>query len=187
VTSKGHRRLEVRTTSSQLIDFLDRPFLQQVFQRERTTISKTGKTRHPIVYGVTSLSAQQASPGQLLTMLRSSWHIENSLHYPRDVTLHEDQTRFKKPSAAHPMAILHNLVLALIPKAQFPFVPSARRFCAAHPNHALALFLSESPALRYTWRCFEMIITLIIPCASKCRHVNGIAHYDLRQLVLTKT
>jgi hypothetical protein len=98
VTSKGHRRLEVRTltTSSQLIDFLDRPFLQQVFQRERTTISKTGKTRHPSVYGVTSLFAQQASPGQLLTMLRSSWHIENSLHYPRDVTLHEDQTRFKK-------------------------------------------------------------------------------------------
>jgi len=144
VTNKGHGRLEVRTltTSSQLNDFLDWPFLQQVFQLERTiTISKTGKTRHEIVYGVTSLSAEQASPVQLLTMLRSYWHIENSLHYPRDVTLHEDHTRFKKHSAAHNMAVLNNLVLALIAKSQFPFVPSARRFFAAHPEQALSLLL----------------------------------------------
>jgi hypothetical protein len=130
------------TTSSQLNDFLDWPFLQQVFQLERTiTVSKTGKTRHEMVYGVTSLSAEQASPLQLLMMLRSYWHIENSLHYPRDVTLHEDQTRFKKHSAAHNMAVLNNLVLALIAKSPFPFVPSARRFFAAHPENALALLL----------------------------------------------
>lgn len=143
-THKGHGRLEVRTltTSSQLNDFLDWPFLQQVFQLERTiTISKTGKTRHEILYGVTSLSAEQASPSQLLHMLRSYWQIENSLHYPRDVTLHEDQTRFKNHSAAHNMATLNNLVLALIHKSKFPFIPSARRFFAAHPDHALALLL----------------------------------------------
>jgi predicted transposase YbfD/YdcC len=144
LTHKGHGRLEVRTltTSSQLNDFLDWPFLQQVFQLERTiTISKTEKTRHETIYGVTSLSAEQASPAQLLHILRSYWHIENSLHYPRDVSLHEDQTRFKKHSAAHNMAILNNLVLALIAKSDFPFVPSARRFFAAHPDYALALLL----------------------------------------------
>lgn len=142
--NKGHGRLEVRTltTSSQLNDFLDWPFLQQVFQLQRTiTICKTGKTRQETVYGITSLSAEQASPAQLLEMLRSYWHIENSLHYPRDVTLHEDQTRFKKQSAAHNMAIINNLVLALIAKSDFPFVPSARRFFAAYPDHALALLL----------------------------------------------
>lgn len=143
-THKGHGRLEVRTltTSSQLNDFLDWPFLQQVFQLERTiTISKTGKTHHEILYGITSLSAEQASPSQLLNMLRSYWQIENRLHYPRDVTLHEDQTRFKKHSAAHNMATLNNLVLALIAKSNFPFIPSARRFFAAHPDRALALLL----------------------------------------------
>lgn len=142
--SKGHGRLEVRTliTSSQLNDFLDWPFLQQVFQLQRTiTIAKTGKTRNEIVYGITSLSAEQASPAQLLNMLRSYWRIENNLHYPRDVTLHEDQTRFKKHSAAHNMAIINNLVLALIAKSDFPFVPSARRFFAASPDKALALLL----------------------------------------------
>lgn len=144
VTSKGHGRLEVRTltASSQLNDFLDWPFLQQVFQLQRTvTISKTGKTRKETIYGITSLSAEQASPAQLLEMLRSYWRIENSLHYPRDVTLHEDQTRFKKHSAAHNMAIINNLVLSLIAKSHFPFVPSARRFFAACPDKALALLL----------------------------------------------
>jgi predicted transposase YbfD/YdcC len=144
ITNKGHGRLEVRTltTSSQLNDFLDWPFLQQVFQLERTiTILKTNKTRQETIYGVTSLSADQAAPAQLLQMLRSYWQIENSLHYPRDVTLREDQTRFKKHSAAHNMAIINNLVLALTTRANFPFVPSARRFFAAHPLQALALLL----------------------------------------------
>jgi predicted transposase YbfD/YdcC len=143
-TSKGHGRIEVRilTTSSQLNDFLDWPFLQQVFKLERfITILKTGRTRHEIVYGITSLSAEQVSPIQLLHMLRSYWQIENNLHYPRDVSLHEDQTRFKKHAAAHNMAIINNLTLALIAQSDFPFVPSARRFFAAYPEHALALLL----------------------------------------------
>ncbi|HSL42255.1 MAG TPA: ISAs1 family transposase [Anaerolineales bacterium] len=142
--TKGHGRLEVRTltTSSQLNDFLDWPFLQQVFQLQRTiTISKTKKTRSETIYGVTSLSAEQASPSQLLRMLRSYWQIENRLHYPRDVTLHEDQTRFKHHAAAHNMAIINNLVLAVLAKSNFPFVPSARRFFAAHPDQALDLLL----------------------------------------------
>jgi hypothetical protein len=63
------------------------------------------------------------------------------LHYPRDVSLHEDQTRFKKQSAAHIMAIINNLVLALIAKSDFPFVPSARRYFAAHPDAAFDLLL----------------------------------------------
>ena len=144
LTNKGHGRIEVRTltTSSQLNDFLDWPFLQQVFKLERTiTISKIKKTRQETIYGVTSLSADQASPAHLLHLLRSYWRIENSLHYPRDVTLHEDQTRFKHQTAAHNMAIINNLVLAFVATSHFPFVPSARRFFAAHPDHALALLL----------------------------------------------
>jgi len=144
VINKGHGRLEVRTltTSSQLNDFLDWPFLQQVFQLQRTiTVLKTKKTRQETIYGVTSLSAEQASPAQLLAMLRSYWRIENSLHYPRDVTLREDQTRFQKHSAAHNMATINNLVLSLIAQSAFPFVPSARRFFAAHPDQALARLL----------------------------------------------
>ena len=143
-TTKGHGRIETRTltTSSQLNDFLDWPFLEQVFKLERTSIiCKTGKTRHEIVYGVTSLSAEEASPQQLLLMLRSYWQIESGLHYRRDVTLHEDQTRFKKHSAAQIMATINNLILGLIAESGFLFVPAARRYYAAHPNEALDLLL----------------------------------------------
>lgn len=144
IINKTHGRIEMRTltTSCQLNDFLDWPFLQQVFKLERhVTIQKTGKNLHEIVYGITSLPADQASPTQLLQMLRSYWQIENGLHYPRDVTLREDQTRFKNHSAAHVMAIINNLVLGLIAHSDFLFVPSARRFFAAHPDQALALLL----------------------------------------------
>jgi predicted transposase YbfD/YdcC len=144
LTNKGHGRLEVRTmtTSSQLNDFLDWPFLQQVFRLERqVTILKTGHTRREVVYGLTSLPAEQASPEQLILMIRSYWQIENSLHYRRDVTLHEDSTRFKNPTAAHIMAIVNNLVLALVAQAKQPVLPSARRFFAAHPDEAANLLL----------------------------------------------
>lgn len=144
LTNKGHGRIEVRTltASSQLNDFLDWPFLQQVFRLERQiTTPKTGKTRCEVVYGITSLPAEDASPHQLLCMLRSYWQIENGLHYRRDVTLLEDRTRFTNRSAAHVMAIINNLVLALIAKTNHPFVPSARRFYAAHPDVALNLLL----------------------------------------------
>jgi len=128
------------TTSSQLNDFLDWPFLQQVFKLERSvTIQKTGQTRHEIIYGITSLSAEQASPEQLLEMLRSYWGIENGLHYRRDVTLHEDQTRFTKDSAAHIMSIINNIALALIAKSGYSFVPSARRYFAANLENAFKL------------------------------------------------
>ncbi len=142
--TKGHGRMETRTltTSSQLNDFLDWPFLQQVFKLERTTLlCKTGKTRHEVVYGVTSLPAEEASPGQLLQMLRSYWGIESGLHYRRDVTLHEDQTRFKKDTAAQVMAIINNLILGLLTNSPFSYVPAARRYYDAHINAALDLLL----------------------------------------------
>ena len=144
ITNKGHGRVEVRTltASSQLNDFLDWPFLQQVFRLERkTTVQKSGQTRCQVVYGITSLPAEQASPEKLLQMLRSYWYIENGLHYRRDVSLQEDHTRFKKQRAAHNMAIINNLVLALITQANAGFVPAARRFFAAYPQIALQLLL----------------------------------------------
>lgn len=84
-------------------------------------------------------------------MLRSYWQIENGLHYRRDVTLHEDETRFSQNSAAHIMSIINNIVLGLIAKAGYKFAPAARRFFAAHPEEALSLliYLWKSPAPCY--------------------------------------
>ncbi len=141
--SKGHGRLEQRTltVSSQLQDFLDWPYLQQVFKLERKfTFLKTNKVQEQIVYGFTSLSREKITPSQLLTLIRSYWGIENGLHYRRDVTLHEDHTRMGKQNAARLMACLNNFILSLlIGKLKFRYLPSARRYFAAFPTQALAL------------------------------------------------
>lgn len=141
--SKGHGRLEQRTltVSSQLQDFLDWPYLQQVFKLERKfTFLKTNKVQEQIVYGFTSLSRDKIAPPQLLTLIRSYWGIENGLHYRRDVTLREDRIRMTKHNAARVIVCLNNLVLALlIGKLKFGYLPSARRYFAAFPSQALAL------------------------------------------------
>lgn len=143
MVSKGHGRIEQRTltTSSQLKDFLDWPYLQQVFQLQRKfTFLKTGEVQEQIVYGFTSLSRDEIAPPQLLALIRSYWGIENGLHYRRDVTLHEDKTRMTKQNAGRVMACLNNLVLGLlIGKLNFRYLPSARRYFAAFPAQALAL------------------------------------------------
>lgn len=142
-TSKGHGRLEERTltVSSQLNDFLDWPYLQQVFRLQRRFLfMKTGKVQEQVVYGITSLSREEIALGKLLTLIRSYWGIENGLHYRRDVTLREDQTRMTKGNAGRIMACLNNLVIGLVSsKTQFAYLPSARRFFDAHPALAFAL------------------------------------------------
>jgi predicted transposase YbfD/YdcC len=141
--NKAHGRLETRTitVSSQLKDFLDWPYLEQVFKLERRFIStKTGEIQEQVVYGCTSLPRENITPQKLLSLIRSYWGIENGLHYRRDVTLQEDHARITKSNAACVMACLNNLVIALlIAKKKYRYLPSARRYCAAHPSQALAL------------------------------------------------
>jgi predicted transposase YbfD/YdcC len=141
--SKGHGRIEQRTltTSSQLKDFLDWPYLEQVFQLQRKFTSlKTGEVLEQVIDGFTSLSRDEIAPPQLLALIRSYWGIENGLHYRRDVTLHEDRTRMTKRNTGRVMACLNNLVLGLlIGKLKFRYLPSARRYFAAFPALALAL------------------------------------------------
>jgi predicted transposase YbfD/YdcC len=143
--NKGHGRLETRTitVSSQLKDFLDWPYLQQVFKLERHFVSrKTGEIHEQIVYGLTSLSREEMAPLKLLEMTRSYWGIENGLHYRRDVTLREDYTRMTKGKAGQAMACLNNLLLGiLLAKKKYRTIPAARRYYSAHPVEALNLFL----------------------------------------------
>jgi len=141
--SKGHGRLEGRTltVSSQLKDFLDWPYLEQVFKLERRFIStRTGEFQEQIMYGFTSLSREEISPKMLLKHTRSYWGIENGLHYRRDVTLREDRTRMTKGNTAQVMACLNNLIIGLVlTKTNYPYLPDARRYFDAFPNKAFAL------------------------------------------------
>jgi predicted transposase YbfD/YdcC len=148
--SKGHGRIETRTllVSTELNDYLNWPGVQQVFRLERTRWHSRyrGKTRQ-VIYGLTSLSPQQASPEKLLALIRKYWGIENGLHYRRDVTLREDATRSTIGNAGQNIAILNNLVIGLCLQNGFQNLAKARRLFNAKPECALALITTRKPFL----------------------------------------
>ncbi len=137
---KRHGRLETRTltTSSALQESSDWPYVSQVFQVDRRRVNlRTGEVQTETVYGVTSLSAQEAGPARLLAFNRGQWGIENGLHYRRDVTLHEDAGRTTSSCFGHVMAILNNLVIGLTIGRGWSNLAQARRYYDAHPDQAL--------------------------------------------------
>lgn len=139
-STKRHGRIEKRTifVSQALNDYLDWPYVAQVFRLEREVWHNHGqrKTRQ-VVYGLTSLSLHQASPQRLLHLTREYWGIENGLHYRRDVTLREDATRATVGHTGHNLAILNNLVIALSLSDGHKNLPKARRLFDAQPAKAL--------------------------------------------------
>jgi len=142
---KGHGRIEKRTilTSTELNDYLDWPYLAQVFRLERDVwhTQSQGWT-HQVVYGLTSLSPGKASAKKLLALNRQYWGIENGLHYRRDVTLREDATRLTVGNSGHNMAVLNNLVVSLPFLAGYENLAKARRIFCAKPDLGLKLIAS---------------------------------------------
>jgi len=146
--NKGHGRIETRrlTVSSLLAETSDWPGLAQVFQLHRLITNLQGEVvRDEVVYGLTSLTTAEAGPHRLLTLQRRHWAIESELHYRRDVSLGEDACRCQHRPMAHALAILNNLVIALLLRQHNPNLPRAQRYYNAHPDHALNL-LFRAPA-----------------------------------------
>ena len=143
-TDKEHGRLEQRrmTTSSMLCGQFGWPGLAQVFKIEREIEEiSTGKSRNERVYGVTSLTSEQAPAKKLLEIVRKHWMIENGLHYRRDWTLREDYCRLRIGEAAQAMAVINNLVVGLAVREGFKYLPDARRKYNAQPLEGLKLIL----------------------------------------------
>jgi hypothetical protein len=144
----GHGRLEKRTLTAScfLNDYCDWPGLAQVFKLDRwARLNSTGEIRSETIFGITSLSPEKASPARLLALMRDYWGIENGLHYRRDVTLKEDNTRMKHPGQAQAMAIVNNLVVALVRHQGFHNLAAGRRYYNAHLTDALHLLLAAPP------------------------------------------
>ena len=94
----GHGRIEQRnlTTSEALGGYSDWPGLAQVFALGRHVLfQKTGEERVEVVYGVTSLRPERATPGRLLALVRGQWQLENKSHWVRDVTCDEDRSQVR--------------------------------------------------------------------------------------------
>jgi predicted transposase YbfD/YdcC len=138
----GHGRIEQRniTTSEALVGYNDWPGLAQVFELGRYVITpKTGKERAEVVYGVTSLRPERATPGRLLELVRGHWSIENKSHWVRDVTFDADRSQVRCGNIPHVMAALRNTTMGLLRWAGHTNIAAACRRLAAQPVQALAL------------------------------------------------
>ncbi len=96
---------------------------------------------HEVVYGITSLTAEEAGPKQLLQISRSHWGIENGLHYRRDETLREDWCHLKRGQAPRAMAVINNLIVGLVLRLGRTNLAEARRYFDAQPHEAQRLVL----------------------------------------------
>ena len=143
----GHGRLETRTltTSEALVGDSDWPGLAQVFEVGRHGITKqTGTERVEVVYGVTRLSPERATPGRVLELVRGHWAIENKSHWVRDVTFDEDRSQVRCGHIPQVMAALRNTAMGLLRWAGRTNLAAACRRLAAQPAQALALIGIES-------------------------------------------
>jgi predicted transposase YbfD/YdcC len=144
---KAHGRIERRTltASTELKGYGNWPYAEQVFKLERHFERVAdGRVMHEVVYGVTSLTAQEADAARLLEIVRGHWSIENRLHYRRDQTMREDWYHVRMGTAPQAMAVINNLVLGLLDQQDFRSVPEARRHYAANLDQALDLII-QSP------------------------------------------
>ena len=77
-----------------------------------------------------------------MRLVRAHWHIENRLHYVRDVTLGEDASRVRSGSSPEVLAALRNTTLHLLEHVPAKSKAAATRRLAAKPEEALRLILT---------------------------------------------
>lgn len=140
--SKGHGRREWRTleTSSALKGWLNWPEHEQVCRRTcRRLHLKTGEIEEETNYAVTSLPARTGKAPILEGLWRGHWTIENQVHYPRDVTFHEDQGQAYRGSTPQALAALRNALLSLLRSVGWTNIADALRHYGANVHEALHL------------------------------------------------
>jgi predicted transposase YbfD/YdcC len=143
---KGHGRLETREiwTSTQMNKYLRKEWAgaSQIFMIRRTVIEK-GEKRVEVVYGITNLPRKKANAQRLLELNRKHWHIENRLHYRRDVTLGEDASQVRIKGAPAVLAALNGGILALSDFLGIKNLTKQMVHYCAQPQEVLQLLLGD--------------------------------------------
>lgn len=88
------------------------PHAAQLVRVERITRARRrGKITREVVWLLTSLTPEQASPKELLRWIRQYWQIEGGEHQRLDGPMDEDRCRIRHPKAAWSLAVMRRFVL----------------------------------------------------------------------------
>lgn len=119
------------------------PHARQAIQITRKTRRKDSKKwTTEVAYAVTSLTAEQASARELATWIRGHWHIENRLHWVRDVTFGEDASLVRTGNGPRAMASLPNLAISILRLTSATNIAQALRHHARDPLRPVKLLLT---------------------------------------------
>lgn len=105
----------------------------------RLTRERIIEDRTEIVYGITSLSREQAGASRLLALVRRHWAVENGLHHLRDLTFGEDACRVRSQSAPEVLAGIRNAALHILKRVNPKNIAGAMWHLAAKPFKAIRL------------------------------------------------
>lgn len=134
--------MEQRTLwlSEELSGWHSWPGLQTACKIRREVSGRAGKgvevEEH---YAICSLPCSADLPPVIIQWWRKHWHIENKLHYVRDVTMGEDASRVRSGSAPQILAAVRNVVVGLLRREGWQNIAAALRHHAAKPLKALAV------------------------------------------------
>jgi predicted transposase YbfD/YdcC len=103
----------------------------------RRTVTKKGKKTVEVVYLITS--DRDAGPETLAAWARRHWHIENKLHWVRDVTYQEDKSLVRTGNAPRVMASPRSLVISILRLDGHANIAAANRHHARDPQRTLKL------------------------------------------------
>jgi predicted transposase YbfD/YdcC len=103
----------------------------------RRTVTKKGKKTVEVVYLITS--DRDADPATLAAWVRRHWHIENKLHWVRDVTYQEDKSLVRTGNAPRVMASLRSLAISILRLDGHANIAAANRHHARDPQRTLKL------------------------------------------------
>lgn len=142
----NHGRTERRTIQlAPLGNYLgypvvDFPYATHAFLIERyVTHHSSGKHSAYAALGITSLPTQLAHPTQVARYVRNHWHIENRLHWVRDVTYTEDHSRVRTGNAPRVMATLRNLAISTLRYDGWDNIAKGLRHTGRNPTRPLTL------------------------------------------------
>jgi predicted transposase YbfD/YdcC len=146
--SKGHGRLETRTLARTAARNDGRPWpaVGQVLRRTYHAVEPTtGRVRHEVTSGITSLPAAATTPAEVERLWRGHWTIEHRVHHIRDVAFGEDAGQVRAGSAPQALAALRNALLSLLRCLGWRSITNALAHDGAYLHRALHL-LHHHPA-----------------------------------------
>jgi hypothetical protein len=81
--------------------------------RLQTRVKRGGKWCREVVYLISSFTLEELQAEGMLSLKRGYWVVESRLHHCLDITLREDQSRVRTPSAARILGTIRRIVVSL--------------------------------------------------------------------------